>query len=63
MTVFFCVTLYNTIMFYFRHMTHIIVATKQRRSSRKMVSHNALQNRYLHTITLVGVNILTAPQL
>jgi len=51
------------IMFYFRHMICIIVIIKQCRSKRKMMSHNVLQNRYLHTTTLIGAKHLTAPQL
>ena len=43
------------ITFYFRHVVHIIGTIEQRRST-NMDSRNALQNRCLHTITLVGAD-------
>ena len=52
------------ITFYFRHVVHIIgtieqlhiIGTIEQRRSTNMDSRNALQNRCLHTITLVGAD-------
>jgi len=51
-----------TMIIYYRHIVHI-VGTVNNAWAQKMVSHNSLQNWYLHMITRIGKKILTLPQL